>query len=154
MAESAEHFETEFQPHSKHKHLIFRTYLDAWLRKLALGARGRDELVIVDAFAGAGSDAAGNPGSPVLAARAAAEATSHLRAQFGRDVRVEVIAVEKDPVRRTRLTAALSGFPHARVLAGTFEQQLPTILGAIADAPALFFVGSSWKCVGEFEGYY
>lgn len=140
MTESADHFETEFKPHSKHKHLIFKTYLDAWLRKLSLGDHAHDKLFIVDAFAGAGSDAAGNPGSPVLAARAASDAVKQLRSQFGRHVDVELIAIEKDPSCLARLGEALSEFPHVRILSGTFEQHLPEIQREIADSPALYFV--------------
>jgi len=140
MAESSAHFDGEFRPHTKHKHLIFKTYLDAWLRKLSLGEHGRDRLFIVDAFAGAGSDAAGNPGSPVLAARAARDAIAQLRSQFGRSVHVQLIAVEENSTRLTQLAEALSEFPHVRILAGTFEEHLPAIQREIADSPALYFV--------------
>ena len=140
MTESSDHFEREFAPHSRHKHLIFKNYLESWLRKLSLGARGQDRLFIVDACAGTGSDAVGNPGSPLIAAYAARDAIEQLRREFGREVQTEVIAIEKDRHHLAKLKRALSDFPNARALDGTLEEHLSAIEGEIGDAPALYFI--------------
>jgi len=55
-------------PHSKVKHLILRRHLDAWL---PIMTRSFPKLLYVDGFAGPGVYEGGEPGSPVIALRAA-----------------------------------------------------------------------------------
>jgi three-Cys-motif partner protein len=55
-------------PHSKVKHVILRRHLDAWL---PIMTRSFPKLLYVDGFAGPGIYETGEPGSPVIALRAA-----------------------------------------------------------------------------------
>lgn len=52
------------------KHIVLRSYLDAWLPILSYGARyraamGAGKLVLVDGFAGPGRYSTGEDGSPL-----------------------------------------------------------------------------------------
>jgi three-Cys-motif partner protein len=55
-------------PHGKVKHLIFQRHLDAWL---PIMTRSFVKLLYVDGFAGPGVYEGGEPGSPIIALRAA-----------------------------------------------------------------------------------
>lgn len=54
-------------PHTEAKHSILRGYLGAWFPKLAWKGR----LLFIDGFAGPGEYSKGEPGSPIIALRAA-----------------------------------------------------------------------------------
>lgn len=63
------HF-VRFDDHTLLKHAILKSYLLEWAMKL-LSRRGRQSTIcFIDAFAGAGRDGEGRPGSPLLAAEA------------------------------------------------------------------------------------
>lgn len=141
MAQSQDHFEGEFEPHTRLKHLILRTYFQAWARKLLLRPGATDTIFYVDACAGEGMDDAGNHGSPVLAAREAAIVEGQLRDQFGRDVHVRVIAIEKKPKRHKVLAENLKPFgDRARALRGTLGEHFDALTREFGDAPVLFFI--------------
>ncbi len=55
-------------PHGKVKHLILQRHLDAWL---PIMTRSFDDLLYVDGFAGPGVYDKGEPGSPIIALKAA-----------------------------------------------------------------------------------
>jgi three-Cys-motif partner protein len=55
-------------PHGRVKHLILKRHLDAWL---PIMTRSFPRLVYVDGFAGPGIYEGGEPGSPIIALRAA-----------------------------------------------------------------------------------
>jgi three-Cys-motif partner protein len=55
-------------PHGRVKHLIFRRHLDAWL---PIMTQSFAKLLYVDGFAGPGVYEGGEPGSPMIALRAA-----------------------------------------------------------------------------------
>lgn len=140
MVQSGDHFD-EFQPHSRHKHLVFRAYFEAWGRKLLLRRGAGDRVCVVDACAGRGHDNAGNPGSPLIAARAAAEAQAQLESEFRRAVRIDVVAIEKDPQYFQELQKYLGPFGDTvRVLPGTLADHLDDLVRELGDAPTLFFI--------------
>ena len=60
----------ELQKHSIGKHQILRKYLDRWLPIMARTAAGREELLLVDGFAGPGIYKGGEDGSPIIMLRA------------------------------------------------------------------------------------
>lgn len=141
MPNSADHFDEAFAPHSRHKHLIFKSYFEAWLRKLTLRPEGGDRLCVIDACAGAGHDAAGNPGSPLIAARAAGAAVGQFREQFQRDIRIDVIAIEKEPKHFKELALYLSTFPDSvRPIQGTLEQHQDELERDLGETPTLYFI--------------
>jgi three-Cys-motif partner protein len=69
------------EPHTLAKHAILRRYLDAWFPILArqsaairqLGRAQTREILFIDGFAGPGEYIGGEPGSPVIALKAALE---------------------------------------------------------------------------------
>lgn len=56
--------------HTAAKHTILRKYLDAWLPILGGGRYARDDVVLIDAFAGPGRYSTGEVGSPLLMLKA------------------------------------------------------------------------------------
>lgn len=59
----------DLKPHTRAKHEILKRYLQAWVPILTLG--GFPEILYVDGFAGPGLYSKGEPGSPIIALRAA-----------------------------------------------------------------------------------
>ena len=59
----------ELEPHTRAKHEILKRYLQAWVPILSLGRFPR--VLYVDGFAGPGIYSGGEPGSPIIALRAA-----------------------------------------------------------------------------------
>jgi three-Cys-motif partner protein len=126
VTRSADHFD-EFEAHTQLKHLVLGTYLAAWARKLLLRKGAGDTVYYIDACAGRGMDDAGHHGSPVLAAREAEVIERQLREEFGRDVHVVVIAIEKNAMHFKALERNLAPFGNrARALRGTAEELLPS----------------------------
>lgn len=63
------------EPHSVGKHLVLKSYLDAWLPKLG---RWSGRIVFVDGFCGPGRYEGGEPGSPIVALDAYTSHTGRL----------------------------------------------------------------------------
>jgi three-Cys-motif partner protein len=66
--------------HTRGKHIVLRSYLDAWLPIMSHGARyhspmGTGRLVLVDGFAGPGRYSTGEDGSPIVMLKAFLEHT-------------------------------------------------------------------------------
>jgi three-Cys-motif partner protein len=91
MTSAGTHFH-EFEPHTLLKHAILRGYLERWARILLSHF---NRLRFVDACAGHGGDEAGNPGSPVIAARECRKAAADLTVSRGETCTVDVVAIEK-----------------------------------------------------------
>lgn len=141
MPASGQHFSGAFKPHSRHKHLILEHYIKGWTRKLLLRRGAGDRVRIIDACAGTGHDAAGNPGSPVISARVAAETRAQLAAEFDRGVRVDVTAIEKKPSYFRQLMAHLEPFgPSVIALRGTLGDHLDDIQRDGIDVPTFYFI--------------
>jgi three-Cys-motif partner protein len=145
VVKSDNHFDT-FADHTLLKHFILRAYLWAWASKiLTWGGLGR-RVVFVDGFAGAGGDDSGNPGSPVIAAKVAAE----VRKKSERDPaasqwRMGVVAIEDHPGRFRLLSAALESFraddpDNVQVLKGKCFEQMDSVVSALGQTPTLYFL--------------
>lgn len=87
-------------PHTQAKHRILERYLKAWMPILS---RSSQQALFVDGFAGPGRYTGGEPGSPVIALRAAIE---HCR-EFSKPIRF--LFIEKDPERHAHLLQVLDG---------------------------------------------
>lgn len=134
------HF-TLFQPHTQYKHQILQFYLERWVRKVLAGRPGVRRVVMVDAFAGAGRDLAGNSGSPIRMGTVAVQAEGQLRRILGFAVRVEVVLIEKDDSTREALRECMATFgDRIEILGDTLATHLDTILARYGDAPMLFFL--------------
>lgn len=138
------HFD-EFEPHTLLKHAILRTYLATWAMRLLQWGRGGDAVYFVDAFAGLGRDKVGNPGSPLIAARIAAETQAHLRANGFPAATMRVICVEKEPRIARGLREYMAPFDASdpglvTIYEGELVDHIDTILATIRRAPTLYFL--------------
>ncbi len=132
-----EHF-TEFRGHTLLKHGVLYRYVLAWIQILK---RKHTALWVVDGFAGKGKDDMGNPGSPLLLARNAAQ----LREQAAE---VRLIAVEPDPQWFDDLRQNLAEFdaeaggraPVAYLRRGTLAETADEAFNMVGGAPAFFFL--------------
>lgn len=141
---TAKHF-AAFQPHTLTKHAILDAYLKAWATILIPKFK---IAWFVDAFAGEGQDMAGNPGSPLIAARVAQQINAkHFRSTIGPNTGMRVLAFESDPARFERLNSVMAPFIAnpwhsgvAIVRQGTLDHKLEGVLKTIGESPALFFL--------------
>jgi three-Cys-motif partner protein len=143
VVQNSDFFE-EFDDHTRLKHAILNVYLFAWAMKL-LQRPGGDQVLFVDAFAGAGRDEEGNPGSPLIATRVAAAVNDKLGVarQPGRGMRV--VAIEKRPRRFRTLQQTLDGFKRiddtlAVSRKGELGDFVDGILEWVREAPVLTFL--------------
>ncbi|MGE0159005.1 MAG: three-Cys-motif partner protein TcmP [Gemmatimonadales bacterium] len=139
-----EHFE-RFEAHTLLKHGILRRYLQTWARKLLLPTtRAFDKIWFVDAFAGAGADEQGNPGSPLIAVRIAQEVERDLKSR-GMIGRVRVLAIEKEKVFFDKLEERLKPYsegvdPTALLRNGTLAERIDGFTRHVGDDPVLYFL--------------
>lgn len=145
MSQNEGHFEA-FEPHTLLKHAILRAYLHAWAMKLLLWSQAGDTVYFVDAFAGAGQDDEGNPGSPLIAAHIAAGVpTAVARVGRGRQGRMRVRAIEQHAGRHAALARLLEPFGEvdramARAGRGVLADYIDRMDKEIGAAPALYFL--------------
>ncbi len=98
-------------PHTRAKHQILRSYLDAWL---PIMAKWNGRIVFLDGFAGPGRYAGGEEGSPLIALRALRE---HPHLQFpspGAEIRFHFVEEQEDRV--ASLQAEIAAFKRAHHL--------------------------------------
>jgi hypothetical protein len=137
MIQSADHF-SSFEAHTLLKHAIYRAYVERWAR--ILGTH-HSRLQIVDACAGSGADENGRPGSPVIAVIEADKAAGQMTAIRGEPVRVEVLAIEKDPARFGELAARFSSYGERHsARQGTLAEHITRLERDFASVPTLFFI--------------
>jgi len=139
-----DHFD-DFRDHTLLKHAILEAYLEAWAFKLIQWGGGGRHLYVVDGFAGAGKDAAGNPGSPLVACRIAAKVRGAMSAKTPPiDGRVTVIAVESHKKRFAALQKALGSFLEDPEVASAYcsemHERTEEFARRAGDAPTLYFL--------------
>ncbi|CAN5703021.1 hypothetical protein BH23GEM9_BH23GEM9_20220 [soil metagenome] len=135
----------EFQPHTLTKHAILDAYLKAWATILV---RSFKKVWFVDAFAGEGKDQAGNPGSPLIAARVAEQINSkYYPGGIDPLAGMRVIAFEADEERFLALSEVMQLFVAERwhkavaiLRKGTLEERLDGVIKAVGDSPTLYFL--------------
>jgi three-Cys-motif partner protein len=141
------HFEM-FQDHTRLKHFLLEVYLKQWATILISGRRHAGlpvprMLWFVDAFAGAGRDGQGTPGSPLIAAEIATEINKAYYANPGKTSGMRVLAIEAHAGRYQQLEEALKAYSS---VAEVRQGQLQDIIGKVMpflkkhEAPALFFL--------------
>lgn len=142
------HFE-RFDEHTQLKHFLVDAYLKQWATILLpkrIEARGAKARVwFVDAFAGAGRDSAGTPGSPVIAAQIAhAMNAKYFPGGPTKSSGMHVLAMEVDPHRADQLRENLREFerepPFVHVRPGELRAVLTLLLGHVGNDPVLYFL--------------
>lgn len=120
---------------SRRKIVILRKYFRAFGR--ILGSRAGQCVYYVDGFAGPGKYKDGFIGSPIVAAKVAADL-----AQSPRAFNIKCINVEIKQDLYDNLCTHLAGFPPEVVvnLKGRFDKLLPEILSRVGPSPTLFFL--------------
>jgi three-Cys-motif partner protein len=140
MSQSKRHFE-EFQPHSKHKHLILQQYFLAWGHKLGLRPGAGTVILYVDACAGRGRDDLGNHGSPLIAAVAAAVAQENVCSRRTTPFQIHVVGIEANRAHYEALARLLSPFGNTvTVLHGTLQERIVELEGQFPNTPTLTFI--------------
>jgi three-Cys-motif partner protein len=133
---------------SRWKHGVLKRYLGKFAG--ILGSR-HPTLYYIDGFAGAGQyNDPPEPGSPVIAAKLAAEAPANRRPYTLRCINIE-------PDTFDELVSATADIAPGLVenRKGTFREHLPDILSTIGPSPALFFLdpyghkGMEWDVVSQ-----
>lgn len=118
----------KIEPHTAAKHEILRRYLNAWL---PIMTRHNNRVVYIDGFAGPGRYKDGEPGSPIIALRAALEHSYPIANQ------VFYLFIKQDDQRAQNLEAeikALGKLPPNlpyQVKCGNFDDTVSTILDQI-----------------------
>ena len=130
------HFDQRRKNWSARKHAILTRYLGVFSTALSRMARDRP-IWYVDGYAGAGyyrdmtdPNHEAEPGSPVLAARIAAEKAIDLRC----------LNVEEDSDTFDSLRASTAEYPDVINMNGNFCHLVESILQTIGHSPALFFL--------------
>ena len=104
MTQNAEHLELNSRRTRVSSTRYVNAYIPSWATKLLLGGAA-NRLAIVDAFAGAGRDAAGNDGSPLIAVKRAREVMLDVRGRSARtsNATIHVFAIENNRTRFRQL---------------------------------------------------
>jgi three-Cys-motif partner protein len=132
-------------PHTRGKHLVLKSYLDAWLPILGTW-NGR--ILFIDGFAGPGEYEGGEPGSPIIALNALKNHVAQAK------ITAEVVFdfIEKDPDRAAHLQSLISANKKAlpskckiNVMNAAFDAALTSVLDAIEEqkkhlAPAFVMI--------------
>ncbi|HEV3046056.1 MAG TPA: three-Cys-motif partner protein TcmP [Solirubrobacteraceae bacterium] len=130
------------EPHTKGKHIVLRSYLDAWLPIMSHGARfrsamGKGRLVLVDGFAGPGRYATGEDGSPLVMLKAFLEHTQ--RHLVTADLLYLFIEERHDRIDHLRKEVEALGLPgqvDVHFEKGRFEDVFTGLLDAIESSGA------------------
>jgi three-Cys-motif partner protein len=137
-----------FQAHTRLKHFLLQVYLKQWPSILITGrtnagAAAPRMLWFVDAFAGAGRDEQGTPGSPIIAAEIAIEINKAHYPKPGKTSGMRVLAIEANQGRYEQLAKALESYSAvAEVRPGSLKDIIGKVMPFLEqhDAPALFFL--------------
>lgn len=129
----ATHFET-FQEHTRLKHLVLKSYLQQWATILL---RRFPSVLFVDAFAGAGQDQNGAPGSPIIAAQIAQRINDAAGSR-----KMRVVAIEQNARRYSALCTALASYDaksrFVYPVLGTLAERMDSFLRRITEPTLLF----------------
>jgi three-Cys-motif partner protein len=117
----------DIEPHTKAKHLILEKYLNAWFPILG---NTNKRVIYIDGFAGPGIYTNGEPGSPVIALRAA------LSSLHSANTEIFFIFVEADELRAENLRNVIDEILkkskpknfNVKVIHGEFESELSGVL--------------------------
>ena len=127
----------ELDDHTRGKHLVLRSYMDAWLPIIL---KTYHRALFVDGFAGPGEYSGGEPGSPVIALKALADHAHH-NVMTGR---MDFVFVEEKPARFDRLERVVAGlrpslpeFSSVRTFRGAYDQVFPKLVDILDEDGAV-----------------
>jgi three-Cys-motif partner protein len=138
------------EPHTRSKHVVLRSYLDAWLPIMSHSARlrgaGNGRLVLVDGFAGPGRYSSGEDGSPLVMLKAYLDHSQ--RQLITSDLIYLFIEERHDRVTRLREEVAALELPpqvHTIIEQGRFEDVFTGLIDGIESrgvrlAPTFAFI--------------
>ena len=119
------------EPHTRGKHLVLKSYLDAWL---PIMGRWNGRILFIDGFAGPGKYKGGEDGSPMIALNA----LKNHAGQSAINAEVVFFFVEKDPMRAAYLkrlvqteSRMLPSRCRVRVVPGAFDNTLSQLLNML-----------------------
>jgi three-Cys-motif partner protein len=120
----------EMDRHTAAKHTILRKYLDAWIPILGGGRYARDDLVLIDAFAGPGRYTAGEDGSPILMLKALLEHRGEISAAL------HYYFIEENEARVAHLASEVGALTtpssiSVEVIHGSFDVEFPALLDRV-----------------------
>jgi three-Cys-motif partner protein len=115
------------EPHTRAKHEILRRYLEAWTAILSVGRF--PTIAYVDGFAGPGTYAGGEDGSPLIALNAALQHRDRIPMR----TRLLFLFIEKDRERAEHLRGLIDGMRlprnfHTKIVSTEFEEGFRTYL--------------------------
>jgi len=123
----------QLEPHTLGKHLVLRSYLDAWLPILGMNRR---RILFIDGFAGPGKYSEGEDGSPIIALNALCEHRSKARII----AEVAFLFIEENHERATHLKELVAQLmPNlppkcsAHVIEGKFDITMSEALDYLED---------------------
>lgn len=118
-------------PHTPGKHMVLRSYLNAWL---PIMSKGNPRIVLVDGFAGPGRYSGGEEGSPIIALKALINHSAVTRI----DTEVSYLFVESQQDRAQHLSGlvdalrpSLPSGATVRVETGAFDETMSGLLDAV-----------------------
>jgi len=112
------------------KHMILRTYLDAWLPILGAGRHAHEHVVLIDGFAGPGRYSGGEPGSPLIMLKAyldhsaALDATPHF-------FFIEEHHERCEHVRQEIAALSLPSKVDVKIIEGSFLDEFPALIDGL-----------------------
>jgi three-Cys-motif partner protein len=133
----------KMDPHTQAKHTILRRYWEAWL---PIMSTFNQRLLYIDGFAGPGSYAGGQDGSPLIALKSARDHQARPKAE------VVFIFIEKDKKRYEHLVATIAdikptlpGSFKVSCVHGVFDDEMTEVLDDLDKqkatlAPSLVFI--------------
>lgn len=146
MTSNDDHFD-EFDDHTLLKHAILRAYCSRWA--MILLSRGAQQRVcsFFDAFAGAGRDATGRPGSPSIilnVMQAVREEAAAGRLKQGAELRAMFVEQKPKWFRQLRVSLNLSDdvpeAPSLRTFCGDCGEKIDDLLAMAENGPLLSFL--------------
>jgi three-Cys-motif partner protein len=118
--------------HTLAKHQILRWYLDAWLAILGSGSYARQDLVLIDGFAGPGRYRGGEKGSPLLMLDAYLEHSADITA------RCHFYFIEENVGRAQHLSDQIVAYDlpptvEVEVITGSFDEEFPPLIDGLRE---------------------
>jgi three-Cys-motif partner protein len=116
--------EKEFPETTKTKLALFRGYLEAWLPVFINNHNSYSTIQVYDFFAGPGTDAEGNDGSPLIAIKEIEAALETNKDRLSPTLRIRLILNDHDSQKAIRLRESISQrqFKYANVSVEVYEK--------------------------------